>query len=259
VRVLANKDVGGVLLPIVFNHLQPRIGFGWATRVIAFLMLGTLCISLTLMRVRVVPAQKRKLWHASTLKEPPFAFFTLGIFFGFSGLYIPFFYAQSYAVSTKIMQESLAQYLFSILNAASVFGRIIPNFLADHWGPFNVIIPSTFAACLLALSWLAIKESTGLIFFAVLYGFFSGTFVSLPPTIIFTISPDPKVLGTRMGMNFALGGLGVLIGTPVAGHLVKQNGYQAAIAFCGAMVGCSGILFVCARIAKVGWKTKVIC
>jgi predicted MFS family arabinose efflux permease len=238
----------------MFNHLQPRIGFGWATRVIAFIMLGTLIISLTVMKVRVQPAQTRRLLELSALKEAPYSLFTLGIFFGFSGLYIPFFYAQSYALSTGIMEESLAQYLFAILNAGSIFGRIIPNYIADRIGPFNVLIPSTFAACLLAFSWLAIKQSVGLFVFSALYGFFTGSFVSLPPTAIFSVSPNPRMFGTRLGMNFALGGLGILIGTPVAGHLISMTGYSAAIAFCGAMVAAGAFSFVFARTAKCGFK-----
>ena len=241
----------------MFNRLVPRIGFGWATRVIAFIMLGTLTISLAVMRVRVRPAQKRTLWQLSALAEPPFALFTLGTFFGFCGLYIPFFYTQSYAINENIMSPDLAQYLFSILNAASIFGRILPNHLADRVGPLNVLIPATLIACILALSWLSIKYSAGLIIFVAAYGFVSGSFVSLPPTVLFTLCPDKSVLGTRMGMYFALGGLGILIGTPVAGLFIRETGYYAAIAFCGSMVGCGAFCFILARIAKVGFKFAV--
>lgn len=184
--------------------------------------------------------------------------FTIGMFFGFAGLYVPFFYTQSYAVSTGIMSPDLAQYLFSILNAASIFGRIIPNFVADYIGPFNVIIPCTAACCILALCWLAIHSSAPLIVFTALYGFFSGSFVSIPPTVLFVISPDKSVLGTRMGMSLALGGLGVLIGTPVAGALIRSHGYEAAIAFCGAAVGVGGLCFVIARGNASGWKILII-
>lgn len=48
-RYFTNSHAGGVLLPIVFNHLEPKIGFGWATRTIAFIMLCTLSISLVVM------------------------------------------------------------------------------------------------------------------------------------------------------------------------------------------------------------------
>jgi len=34
--VVAGGSIGSVIYPILFSHLQPKIGFGWATRVIAF-------------------------------------------------------------------------------------------------------------------------------------------------------------------------------------------------------------------------------
>jgi MFS family permease len=85
----AGSSLGGVLYPIIFHQLQPRIGFPWATRVLAFIMLGTLAVSLAVMQMRILPPQKRTLWDLSALNEAPFMLFTLGIFFGFMGMYIP--------------------------------------------------------------------------------------------------------------------------------------------------------------------------
>jgi len=65
-------------------------------------MFCTLAISVTVMRTRILPAQKRALWDKSVFREAPFVFFTLGIFFGFMGVYIPFFYVQSYALESKV-------------------------------------------------------------------------------------------------------------------------------------------------------------
>jgi MFS family permease len=98
----AGSSLGGVVYPIVFHKLQPQIGAGWATRVLAFIMLATLAVSLSVMRTRILPVQKRALLDIPAFKEKPFIFFTLGMFFGFMGLYIPFFYVQSYAIEEKV-------------------------------------------------------------------------------------------------------------------------------------------------------------
>lgn len=66
--------------------------------------------------------------------------------------------------------------------------------------------------------------------FAVIYGFFSGTFLSLAPlAVVMLIIPNMSRIGVRMGMNFFLGALGLLIGTPIAGAIVKESwpGLQA--------------------------------
>ncbi|TVY56138.1 Fujikurins efflux protein, partial [Lachnellula cervina] len=56
----SGSSLGGILYPIIFYKLEPRIGFGWATRVIAFIALATLSISAATMRVRVLPPAKRR-------------------------------------------------------------------------------------------------------------------------------------------------------------------------------------------------------
>jgi predicted MFS family arabinose efflux permease len=221
-------------------------------------MLGTLSISMLVMKVRVQPKQKRKIFDMSALKELPFMLFSAGGFFIFMGLYIPFFYVQSYAVEENIMGENAAFYMLSIMNGSSFFGRIIPNYIADRAGPLNVLIPTTISAGAVALGWIGVKSTGGLVVFCILYGFFSGGFVSLPPTVLVTLSPNLNVVGTRMGMSFAMNGLGLLIGTPVAGQLVANTGFVSAISFCGALVAFANLLFIGVRVIKVGLKIKVI-
>lgn len=45
-------------------------------------------------------------------------------------VYIPFFYIQSYALDLGV-STSMAFYLLSIMNASSLLGRLLPNWLAD--------------------------------------------------------------------------------------------------------------------------------
>jgi predicted MFS family arabinose efflux permease len=221
-------------------------------------MLATLSISLAVMKMRVVPAQKRKLWDIAAFKDKPYLFFTIGVFFAFMGLYTPFFYVQSYVIEDGIMNVNTAFYMLSVLNAASIFGRIIPGLVADKVGPFNIVIPGTIAACVLAFGWIGIHSVAGIIVFCILYGFFSGCFVSIPPTVIVTLCPHPSVIGTRMGMCFALGGLGLLCGTPVAGQLINQYNFISGIAFSAVAIALGVVCMVAARISKTGLTFKVI-
>ncbi|KAL7921216.1 MFS general substrate transporter [Trichoderma austrokoningii] len=43
--VASGSSMGGVVLPIMINHLIPTIGFGWTMRICAFLMLGLLVMN----------------------------------------------------------------------------------------------------------------------------------------------------------------------------------------------------------------------
>lgn len=246
----SGSSIGGIVYPIVFARLQPKIGFPWATRVIAFLMLGMLLVCIAVMRVRVLPPSKRRLFDLAAFREIPFTMFNIGEFFGFMGLYVPFFYIESYAVSKGIMSQSLAFYMLPLLNAGSVFGRIIPNFLADKTGPLNMLIPCAIISALLALCWIAIDSIPGVIIFCILYGFFSGTFVSLPPTTVVSLSPSLSVVGTRMGMSFCFAGFGLLIGTPVAGVIVGSGSWVGAQVFCGVLVALAAVAVIISRFSK---------
>ncbi len=123
--IVTNDRAGGVIYPIVFRELQPRIGFGWATRVIAFIMLATLIVPLAGMKMRVKPSVQRRIFEPAAWREAPYTLFALGTFFGFMGLYIPFFYVQIYSIKENILGENLAFYLLVLLNAGSFFGRIV--------------------------------------------------------------------------------------------------------------------------------------
>ncbi|EME77224.1 uncharacterized protein MYCFIDRAFT_191418 [Pseudocercospora fijiensis CIRAD86] len=254
----AGSSIGGVIYPIVFYRLQPVIGFAWATRVIGFIMLGTLAISNAVLKVRVLPAGRRKFLELAAWKEVPYTFFVLGTFVGFLGLYTPFFYIQTYAIQTGIASPHLGFYLLAILNAASTFGRVIPNFIADRLGPFNVIIPCTFATGLLCLCLIAAKSIASVIVIAALYGFFSGTFVSLPATIFVYITKNRGMIGTRMGMGFAVTAIGILVGTPISGTILAASGFRYVWVFGGIMTVLAAMSMSVSRVSKGGWKLKAV-
>jgi predicted MFS family arabinose efflux permease len=234
--------------------LHPRIGFGWATRSIAFIALATLSITNLVMRQRTLPATRRKLFNVSALREAPFMLCTAGLFFGFMALYIPFFYIGPFAHSKASAGATLAFYFVPILNASSVFGCVFPNALADRIGTLNMLIPCTFACGIVALSWIAVDDTGDLIVFAILYGFFSGSFVSLPPTTIVSLSDDLHKVGTRLGMSFSISGFGILVGTPVAGTLlnIDTGNFLHAQIFCAASMMVSCVCLGLARVAKTG-------
>lgn len=219
------------------------------------MILGTQIIPNLCMRVRVLPAQKRSLTDFAAFAKPSYALFTFGFFIGFMGLYMPFFYAQVYAIEKNITNPNLAFYLLAIMNSTSVFGRIIPNYLADKLGPFNVVIPCTILTGVLCFCFISVTSSAGIIVLMAFYGFFSGTFVSLPPTIIVHLSLDARSkIGTRLGQSFACIAVGLLIGTPIGGAILDgAGGYDGVWTFGGVMLLASAAFLIAARILHRGW------
>lgn len=135
------SSMGGVIYPIIFTNMIDRVGFGWTVRTIAFVALGTLMIPVSISRIRAKPSVVRKILDLDTFTDWPFMVSVLGAFFGMTGMFVAFFYTSYFSQASGFMSDNMSLYLIPILNAASTFGRVLPNWLADQIGPVNVIIP----------------------------------------------------------------------------------------------------------------------
>ncbi|SMN19048.1 similar to Saccharomyces cerevisiae YOR306C MCH5 Plasma membrane riboflavin transporter [Maudiozyma saulgeensis] len=215
-------SIGGVIFPIIIKRLIPKIGFGWTCRVIGLICFVTLFVPIMIMKQRTIPETHRKILQLSSFKELPYLFLTIGLFLSFTGIYIPFYYISSYANRIAHTSINISYYMISIINA-SLSGRIIPNYYADRVGPINTMIVASFISGVLALVWIGIRNTPGLIIFSVLYGISSGTVVSLPPSAISSVTNDITRIGSRLGTAFFFAGFGTLIGNPVAGKLIDIN------------------------------------
>jgi MCP family monocarboxylic acid transporter-like MFS transporter 10 len=79
--------------------------------------------------------------------------------------------------------------------------------------------------------------------FALLYGLFAGGFLSLLPTYLANVIPQP-VFGSRMGVIYAFIAVASLAGTPTAGMLVQggqESNFRSAFGFAGIMVTLGGL------------------
>ncbi|KAJ6013847.1 hypothetical protein N7540_008438 [Penicillium herquei] len=257
----AGGSIGSVIYPIVFHKLIGPVGFGWTTRIIAFIALAGTTFSLAIMRQRLPPPQKaRSLIDLSAFKELPFVLLCFALFFSFTGLYFPFFYLPSFFSDYLHANSNISFYIISVLNAASVVGRITPGLIADRIGSLNTVMPVNLIATIMAFAWMGIHNEAGAIVFACIYGFASGAIVSLPTTILLRLSPNLAIVGTRMGMAFTCAGLGLLIGNPIAGALLnlEKAMFWKAQLFCAIMVVTGLAFFIWLRLLMwrrgEGWK-----
>ncbi|KAL8948323.1 MAG: hypothetical protein Q9222_005484 [Ikaeria aurantiellina] len=254
----SGSSLGGVIYPILLRQLEPRVGFGWATRVMGVLAFVTLLVPVLIMRDRGIPKRRRKLIDSTAFRDAPYLLFSMAMFFADTGFFGPIYYIQSFAIDALAIPSSFSFYLVSIINAASVPGRIVPGWIAKKSGPVNMLMPASFISGILCFSWIGIHSASGLIVFAILYGFFSGGVVSLPAAALTTLSPDLNRLGTRMGMERVVASLGSLAGPPIAGAiLASSHSYRGVQLFCGLTVFCAGGLLLATRVVKEGYKPMV--
>jgi len=257
----AASGLGGVIYPAILRQLYPRIGFAWAARTVAFIVLVTLSISVVCMRRRDLPTNRRQFIDLTAFRDPPYVLFTIGLMLGFMSSYVPFIYISTFAARKTSASPELAFYFVPILNAASIPGRVLPNWAADHFGAINAQIPCAIICAVLAFAWIAVDSVSGLLAFAVLYGLFVGSFVSLPNAALANLTTDLKVVGARMGMSFTFAGIGILIGTPSAGTLIdlQNNSFVRMQVFTAVILLASAAFMTAARIAKVGtvWRAWI--
>ncbi|KAF3924169.1 hypothetical protein AA313_de0209381 [Arthrobotrys entomopaga] len=262
--VASGSSVGGIVFPILTRKLIPALGFRNTMIVNSFIVLSLLILSNLILSPRkdIPPRTKGPMVDVKSFKDPTYMLFVFGMLAAFSGLYMPFFYVEVWADKMGFEKHGLETfYLVSILNGASTFGRVVPNFIADRIGSINMQIPAMIISGVLILCWLPIYSFNGLIAFVVLYGFFSGVFISLPPASVASITPDVTYFGVRMGMMFSIASVGSLTGTPISGALIHAQGgsLDAARIWSGCIMLFSATLIGAARLHASGlkWKYKI--
>ncbi|KAH9846763.1 monocarboxylate permease [Lenzites betulinus] len=231
---------GGVVLPILLEKLIPVVGFGWAVRIVAFILLACLIVSCLTIRTRLPLSGHLSFRTAIDLggfRDPRYTLATIGAFLLFYGFFIPYFYIQIYA-NFRGVPPNIAKYLLAIMNATNIPSRILPGYIADKTGPLKVFVPAAAVCSVLLLGlWLPSRNSASIIAFAALYGLFSGAFVSLLPSYIASISPREK-LGARLGSVYMVVAVASLVGTPTGGALLKETDeahFRNLIIFCGVL------------------------
>ncbi|KAF2643312.1 MFS general substrate transporter [Massarina eburnea CBS 473.64] len=225
--VMSGIAVGGVVYIIMFDQLVPTAGFPWAIRSMGFITLTTALLSFPALlsgsKVLAQPRKARRLFDPSALHDRLFLIFTASTFFNFLGYIVPYFYIPTYAREVLGTSDSLALYMLVMSVAASFFGRILSGVLAHYLGSVVTWGLCAFASGVLALAWIGIDTVGGFIAFSILWGFLSAALVTLPSAAFANICPDLTRLGTRIGMSWSVSSIASLIGSPIAGQLLRTN------------------------------------
>ncbi|KAB5566226.1 major facilitator superfamily transporter [Coniochaeta sp. 2T2.1] len=255
--VVMGSSIGGVILPIMLIKLIPQVGFGWAIRICAFLILALLIWANLAVRSRIPPTRRpfQLMAFVKPLTELPFALLTAAIFFFYWGMFIPMTFIVVEA-RTQGMSDHLANYLVPILNGASIIGRTVPNAMADKVGHYNMmIVMAAFTTIIMLGLWLPSSGNAATLVFTVLFGIASGAGIGLSPVLIAHISPLPQI-GTRTGAAFSISALAALTGSPIGGAILtaSHGSFKYTKIFGGVACGIGTVLFIASRVALAGWK-----
>ncbi|KAJ7714082.1 major facilitator superfamily domain-containing protein [Mycena metata] len=244
----SGASIGGIIFPIMLNNLLFRHGFAIGVRATAALITALMLLANLLIRPRYrknQPASKASL--RIIINDLPYMIFVAAGVFIMLGIFYPIFYLQLYAIKQGI-REKIAFDTITLINAGGVLGRVIPNFLADRVGSFNVIIPVIFlaAGCVLAMLAVALG-SGGIIAVSLLYGIMNAGFVSISPALLAELSTDRSEIGIRMGLWFSFTAAAAMAGQPLSGALILGN-FRWSTVFAGVCLCVGGSLSILSRL-----------
>ncbi|KZT61346.1 MFS general substrate transporter [Calocera cornea HHB12733] len=221
---VSGSSTGGIIFPIMINNIFNERGYVWGVRAAGFFVLGACLLGNLLMQPRYPPQHTRPPPPSllKLLRDPPYVISIVGLFLFALGLFFVFFYIQLYTL-TQGISDNISFYTLAFVNAASVFGRTVPNLFADKVGVFTVLIPSSLVTGALVFAMFGVKSVGAVVVFCLLYGFFSGAYVSLLTPLMAVLSDHFAEMGIRMGFAFACVGLAALVGTPIDGALIGSG------------------------------------
>ncbi|KAJ9236379.1 hypothetical protein DTO027B5_4673 [Paecilomyces variotii] len=279
---ISGSSLGGVIWPIIVHELfkKPNVGFGWTMRIVGFIMLPIFLVACLCVRPpreqkqheKFVPPSTSQLsdiqlspdksvshvetetknpprrFDLSPLKSPTIQLCCLGFFFVYFSMFTPIFFVTSYSSSLGL-SSTFAFYTTSIVNGGSLFGRVLPGFIADKYGHFNCCILATLFSGIISLCWTKALSEAGVGVFIAAYGFSSGAILSLQQTCVAQVSSSSN-MGTAIGTVMAATSLSGLAGIPISGELAGRYGFLALSIYSGVSMLVGTVILIAARIAQ---------
>ena len=233
---------GGVFWAPVIRALNSAIGFRNTLRLaggLSFILLG--CSAMILKwepgieqrnRINLQSSRSRLLvplvdWRVARSRK----FVAQCMSAGLQGAvyYAPLYFLSTYARTLGYSAATGALFI-SLTNASSAIGKVIIGYTADRVGRLNILFLTTFVSAVTTWGlWLPSTLSGGdkdgknlFAAFAILYGIFAGAYISLFPTALVELFGVQHFADVN-GLLYMVRGLAALVGTPIAGVLIRGS------------------------------------
>ncbi|KAI1313465.1 hypothetical protein EDD11_002525 [Mortierella claussenii] len=205
---VAGSGLGGATLAPLNRYLISRLGYQWALRIMGMTVIGM--------------------------------FVTFG--------YLTPIFLMPKFVTDLGMDPTVGATLVSVFAGVNAVSRIMTGFVADVFGPLNILILTTMLSGLACyMFWMSTKGLVMAVVFMVFYGLNAGGFNSLFPVVAADVI-GLEVLAASVGLLYSGNFFGNLLGTPLASAIIAASGgtYIWAQAFAGIMpiLGASMLLFI---------------
>ncbi|KAJ2859628.1 hypothetical protein GGI22_002935 [Coemansia erecta] len=251
--VIAGSGIGGLWLTPATNSMINSLGTGWALRITGIIIFAVNSVASLFMRNRLHVEAREKIIDFSVTRDPKFMLVFIGAICCVTGYFTPFFELPTFAIQKMGKSNSFSDNLVTIINAASVVGRVGTGQLAPFLGTINTMTGCMFIASLsILILWLPFEAAGTAIACAIIYGLFCGGFISLLPVVMANIWGVHRI-STIVGLLFIAFCMGGLIGAPSSGAIVDNIGhgtdFKPAIIFSGVFLLAATMFFVLLRFS----------
>ncbi|ORZ15242.1 major facilitator superfamily domain-containing protein [Absidia repens] len=260
----SGSGIGSLVISPLTEKLFETVGHQNALRVLGGAMAVGLLLATALAFSTVAPAtsvssnhhpQQEKLGYRELLSDIDFIFlvaFSALCYFGYFG---PMFYVPQY---TTYLGHSAVEgaALIAVMSGMNSVSRIFMGFMADRCGNINVMLFCALAAGLFtSVLWQFANNYNTYMVYCVLNGLTGGAFVPAVPVVVADIVGLENIQ-QGMGICFIATFFGNLLGPAIAGKLLQQHGWTAAIQFPGAITLFSAVILFSLRMKRS--KGKII-
>ncbi|KAJ2899908.1 hypothetical protein IWW38_000786 [Coemansia aciculifera] len=250
---LSGGSVGGLWMSFAVRSMVANLGWQWSLRITGLVTMAVCCPASLLLRRRIQVPKRDKIIDTEVLQNPLFVLLFFVSLFAAGGYFAPYYFMPSYAVASLQASSSWSANISSIMNGGSIAGRILVGLLADVIGPLNTLFLSLAVSTFVILAiWLPCKSLGALIAAALIYGFASGSVVSLVPVVTAKLFGIER-LASILGLLFFSYTLGSLVCSPVGGALLDKYGhgtnYTPLIIYNGAFFFVATLLLGVLRLA----------
>ena len=108
--VLCGGSTGGIVFPLIAQHLPLKVGLPWAIRVMFFVVLVNYALALILVRTRIPPRTTGPFFELVAFKEAPYTLFLLGTFLILWGVYNVYYFVSPGLPKHFFLNLSLNQF-----------------------------------------------------------------------------------------------------------------------------------------------------
>ncbi|KAF8147570.1 MFS general substrate transporter [Crassisporium funariophilum] len=242
--VAVGSSIGGTVLPIAGKNLIPLVGFKWTMRIFGFILFTTLGVSNIMLKRRLPPRRVAGgLFNFGAFRSAPYSVYCASAFVNFLGVYTVLTYVGVSATAIGISSD-FSFYFVAFANASSLFGRYVAGNLCDGLGAMNVMIPFTAFAGIVTYAWPFAQTKSALIAVTVIYGFCSGSYVSLLSNPLMEMG-DTGDVGRRIGMFMSILSIGALAGPPISGAISTATGDFKAVGYYAGTSVLIGVGLMC--------------